>query len=103
MHELSNLPNLGKVLSEQLEMVDIKTISDFKTIGSEKAFLRIKTIDNTACLNKLYALEGAIQNIRWHKLPKIRKDELKDYYTMIENSNLKLKRINQKDDHGKYS
>ncbi len=32
------------------------------------AFRRIRIIDGSACLNRLYALEGDIQGIRWHHL-----------------------------------
>ncbi|MBT3209955.1 MAG: hypothetical protein HN704_13745 [Bacteroidetes bacterium] len=31
----------------------------------------------------LYALEGAIQGIRWHGLDKNRKEELKEIYRMM--------------------
>lgn len=30
--------------------------------------VEIKEIDESACINRLMALEGAIQNIRWHDL-----------------------------------
>jgi len=51
-------------------------------IGTEQAFIRLSTIDNTACFSMLQALEGAIQGIRWHDLPKERKAELKEFFDM---------------------
>ena len=77
---LNQLPNIGKVVAEKLIQVGINTPEQLKAIGSEKAFIRIQTIDETACLSMLQALEGAVQGIRWHDLPKERKDELKEFF-----------------------
>ena len=68
MGELAKLPNIGKVLEEQLNDVGIDTADDLINIGSKEAWMRIKEVDDSACANKLMALEGAIQNIRWHDL-----------------------------------
>ena len=76
MKELTELPNIGKVLSQKLKEVDIKTPGELISVGSENAFIRIKTVDPDACINMLYALEGAIQGIRWHNLTSERKTEL---------------------------
>jgi len=79
-NQLTALPNIGNVLADRLTEVDIKTIKELKTLGSEKAFIRLQVIDNGACINELYALEGAIQGIRWHHLDERRKYELKIFY-----------------------
>lgn len=79
---LTQLPNIGKVVAEKLVQVGITTPEELKTVGSEKAFIRIQTIDETACMSMLQALEGAIQGIRWHDLPKERKDELNQFFRM---------------------
>lgn len=84
-NKLSDLPNIGKVLSENLENVGITTPSELIAIGSENAFIRLLTVDNQACINQLYALEGAIQNVRWHDLDQLKKDELKVFYKMCKN------------------
>lgn len=31
-------------------------------------------------MNKLYAIEGAIQDVRWHQLPKEYREKLKQMY-----------------------
>jgi len=80
MNDLNTLPNLGKVLVEQLEMVGITNSSQLKALGAEAVFMRLATLDESACINMLYALEGAIQEIRWHQLPTARKKELLDYF-----------------------
>ena len=70
MGELSKLPNIGKSVEEQLNLVGINTVEDLKIIGSKEAWLKIKEIDKSACINRLYALEGAIEGIRWHSQKK---------------------------------
>ena len=80
MGELSKLPNIGKVVEKQLNDVGINTVDDLINLGSKEAWLKIKEIDDSACLNRLMALEGAIQNIRWHNLSEEDKDNLRDFY-----------------------
>ena len=80
MGELSKLPNIGKVVEGQLNDVGINTIDDLINVGSREAWLKIREIDDSACLNRLMALEGAIQNIRWHDLCDDDKSNLKDFY-----------------------
>jgi len=80
MGELSSLPNIGKTVQQQLNEVGIETIKQLNEAGSRQAWLRIKSIDDSACINRLYALEGAIQGIRCHNLPQEVKDELKEFY-----------------------
>lgn len=82
MGELSKLPNIGRVVEEQLNSVGINTVDELMDIGSKEAWLKIKEIDDTACLNRLMALEGAIQNIRWHNLSETDKNNLKDFYNL---------------------
>ena len=80
MGELSKLPNIGNVLEKQLNDVGINTIEDLINLGSKETWLKIKEIDDSACLNRLMALEGAIQNIRWHNLSEEDKDNLRNFY-----------------------
>lgn len=82
MGELSKMPNIGKTLEEKLEKVGIETSSDLVVFGSKVSFERIHKVDDDACLSTLYALEGAIQGIRWHGLDIEKKEELKDFYKM---------------------
>ena len=75
MSELSSLPNIGKILDEQLQEVGITSIQELKKIGAKQAWLLIKAQDSSACYNRLCALEGAIQGIRWHDLDDISKKD----------------------------
>lgn len=84
MDSLTNLPNIGKTLAIKLNIIGIQTIDDLVEIGSENAIIKISTLENSGtCINMLYALEGAIQGIRWHGLSKTRKGELKEFYNQL--------------------
>ena len=80
MSDLQKLPNIGKELDRQLNKVGINTYDELVNLGSYEVWLKIKAIDSSACLNRLMALEGAIQNIRWHNLSDNDKKRLKDFY-----------------------
>lgn len=80
MGELSKLPNIGKVVEEQLNQVGIHTEEELKEVGAKQDWLRIQQIDESACIHRLLALEGAIQGIKKTMLPDERKKELKDFY-----------------------
>lgn len=62
--KLSNLPNIGKVLESQLLEINIKTYGDLRNIGAKQAWLDIQAIDESACMHKLLALEGAIHGVK---------------------------------------
>ena len=81
MEKLSKLPNIGKVVEEQLYTVGISSYEKLKELGAEESWLRIQAIDETACINRLLALEGAIQGVKKTQLPEARKAELKEFYT----------------------
>ncbi|MEA5084152.1 MAG: TfoX/Sxy family protein [Lachnospiraceae bacterium] len=80
MGELANLFNIGSVVEEQLNAVGITTYEQLKEIGSRQAWLYIKAIDPTACIHRLYALEGAIQGVKKAQLSVEKKEELKGFY-----------------------
>ena len=63
MGELSKLPNIGKEVERQLTEVGIDTFEKLKRCGAEEAWLRIQRIDESACIHRLLALEGALQKL----------------------------------------
>lgn len=77
MEDLTQLPNIGPVLAEKLHAIDINSHEDLARLGSVETILKIREDDPTACYNMLYALEGAIQGIRWHGIPKEERELLK--------------------------
>jgi len=80
MSELTKHPNIGKEIEKQLNAAGIYTYEELVRLGSIDAWLRLKAIDPGACQSRLMALEGAIQNVRWHHLPEADKQRLKALY-----------------------
>lgn len=83
MGELSNLPNIGPVVETQLNQVGITTLAQLQEAGSRQAWLKILAIDSSACIHRLYSLEGAIRGIKKRDLPPEVKAELKDFYNGV--------------------
>ena len=80
MGELSKLPNIGKTVEEQLNQVGINSVDELKNICAKEAWLKIQEIDESACINRLMALEGAIQGVKKTMLPDEVKADLKEFY-----------------------
>lgn len=80
MNELQKLPNIGKVLAEKLIEVGVDNEQKLKDLGSEKVFVMIQSVFPDACINHLYAIDGAIEGIRWHSLSNARKNELNTFF-----------------------
>lgn len=80
MGELSSLVNIGKVVEEQLMQVGIHSAGELKRVGAKDAWLRIQAIDESACIHRLMALEGAIQGVKKSMLPDEVKADLKEFY-----------------------
>lgn len=80
MGELMKLPNIGEEVERQLNEVGITTEEELKNIGAENAWLKIQSIDESACIHRLYGIEGAIRGIKKSQLPEDRKAELKEFY-----------------------
>ncbi|WP_433946760.1 TfoX/Sxy family protein [Paenibacillus sp. SN-8-1] len=76
MSKLSDLPNIGHVLEAKLIASGIKSPLQLMELGSREAYARIRKQDSSACLHTLYALEGAVQGVRSHLLPKSTQREL---------------------------
>ena len=80
MGELSSLPNIGKTVEEQLFRVGISSVDELKRIGAKEAWLKIQEIDETACIHRLMALEGAIQGVKKTMLSDEVQADLKEFY-----------------------
>ncbi len=81
--KLTDLPNIGDVLAKKLIGVGINSPEELVAAGSISAIIMIHTRYEGACLNMLYALEGAVRGIRWHHLPREVKEELKEKLNSI--------------------
>lgn len=80
MSGLSDLPNIGKVMEQQLRAVGVTTFDELKALGSRAAWLRIQSIDESACIHRLMGLEGAIRGVKKSELPPEVKAELREFY-----------------------
>lgn len=82
MGELSKLSNIGKKVEEQLIRVGIFTPEELREIGAKTAWLKIQEIDESACINRLMALEGAIRGRKKSMLDDEIKADLKEFYNL---------------------
>lgn len=80
MGELSKLPNIGKTVEEQLLQLGICSVDELVRVGAKGAWLKIQEIDESACINRLMALEGAIQGVKKTMLSDEVKADLKEFY-----------------------
>ncbi|MEA3447702.1 MAG: TfoX/Sxy family DNA transformation protein [Bacteroidota bacterium] len=87
MTKLSESLNVGKVLELKLENVGINSLEELKEVGSEEAFARVKQIDKNAGRSILFAIDGAVQGVKWHKIPEDRKNKLRAYFNELEQKN----------------
>lgn len=81
--KLSDLPNIGKELEKKLNQVNISSVEDLDNLGSVETAIKLNEHEEV-CSNMLYALEGAIQRVRWHQLDKdYRKQILEEFRTAL--------------------
>ena len=52
------------VVEEQLMQIGISSADELRQTGSKAAWLKIQEIDESACINRLMALEGAIRGVK---------------------------------------
>ncbi len=53
---MEKLINIGEVVEEQLNEVGINSLGELKSIGSKKAWLKIKKIDPSTCYDGMIYL-----------------------------------------------
>ena len=56
------------------------TVDDLKKIGAKDVWLRIQQIDESACIHRLMALEGAVCGVKKTMLSDEVKADLKSFY-----------------------
>ena len=80
MGEIAKMVNLGEVIEKQLGEVGITTAEQLRETGSKQAWLKIKAIDDSACIHRLLAMEGAIRGVKKTALPEDVKEDLREFY-----------------------
>ena len=82
--KLTDLPNIGPVLAQNLKAVGVETPEQLREIGACEAFLRIRTqVDSTACFHQLTALAGAEKGVRKTMLTAEEKQELRAFFDRL--------------------
>lgn len=79
MENLDQMMNIGKEMKAKLYSIGIRSSKDLIHLGSKEAFIQLKEVYPNVCLVHLYALEGAILNIEYDKLPDQVKCDLKQF------------------------
>ncbi len=91
MEKLTSMKNIGKELERKLKTIDVHQADDLKRLGSKETFFQLKKSFPEVCLVHLYALEGAIMDIEFNKLPEETKVDLKKFAKQI-NYNLGVRK-----------
>ena len=79
--DLTDLPNIGPVLADNLRRVEITTPEELRAVGACEAWLRIRTrVDSGACFHQLTALAGAEAGTPKKTLSPERKAELRAFF-----------------------
>ena len=82
--ELTDLPNIGPVLADNLRRVGITSAEDLRAAGARDSFLRIRAqVDPTACFHQLTALAGAELGIRKTTLTPEQKADLRTFFETL--------------------
>ncbi|WP_119326128.1 TfoX/Sxy family protein [Companilactobacillus musae] len=79
MTRLIELPNIGKVLDQQLSKINITNEDELDSLGSKETFLKLKSLnapERFYCIQMLYSLEGAIEDVPYTELSDDKKQEL---------------------------
>jgi len=77
-NDLTSLKNIGPASASQLRDVGIETAAHLRKIGALDAYRRLKhAFPRHVSLVMLYALEGALRDCHWNRLPPGVKDRLK--------------------------
>ncbi len=79
MTGLASMRNLGKEMSRKLAAAGIGSPEQLAELGAEQAYFQLKLRYPEVCLVHLYALEGAIADVDYNRLPETRKRELKAF------------------------
>ena len=82
--ELTELPNIGPKLAENLRQAGLRDAEAFRSAGAEEAFLRIRAqVDPTACFHQLTALAGAEAGIPKKALSQAKKETLRTFFDSL--------------------
>ncbi len=80
--ELTDLPNIGPEAARWLAAAGLCTPRALKRAGAVAAALRIRRLrpEDPPCRSLLAGLQGAIQGVRWHDLPRAQREAVWQEY-----------------------
>ncbi len=76
----TDLVNIGGAVARQLHAAGVDTPDDLRAIGAREAWRRILSMDDSACMHRLLALEGAVRGVQKKALPQDVREELRAFY-----------------------
>jgi DNA transformation protein and related proteins len=77
-HASGTLRNIGPITGKWLAAVGIHTLDDLKQVGVVNAYNLVKAHGYNASLNLLWALQGALTEMHWTKVPATIRQQLKN-------------------------
>ncbi len=78
---LESLPNIGKVIAQKLQEIDITSKEDFLKQNPYEVFYKMrKKVDPTLCRCALASIVGAKEGVPWHKITKHTAKEFEKRY-----------------------
>ncbi len=81
---LTDLPNIGPKLAENLRRAGLESPEDFRAAGAREAFLRIRAqVDPAACFHQLTALAGAELGVPKKEIPAEEKKALRAFFDSL--------------------
>ncbi len=79
----TSLRNIGKKTAKNLESMGVSDLEEMKKIGTEELFFKYFQHkggwNSGMCTCWLYAIEGAITDTDWWKIPDKKKEKFKKY------------------------
>ncbi|HYW22576.1 MAG TPA: TfoX/Sxy family DNA transformation protein [Terriglobales bacterium] len=76
---LERMRNLGPILAGRLRTVGIATPDELRRLGAVEAYVRLKRkFWGETTPAQLYALHGAVTDVRWYALPEEARAALRD-------------------------
>ncbi len=81
---IARLKNLGPASSEWLAEIGVRTPAQLRAIGSLEAYRLIRARGRPASLNLVYAIQAALMDIHWQRLPPDIRDDLKVQVRLLE-------------------
>lgn len=74
----SSIRNMGPKSTKWLNEIGVSTLQDIERLGSVEVYIRLKRIRPRVSLVLLYALEAALLDLHWNRLPGSVKAELRE-------------------------